>query len=33
VLGTACDSASLTSIVSKWQPFSFIFNQANIKVG
>jgi hypothetical protein len=26
---TTCGSASITSIVSKWQPFSFIFNQEN----
>jgi hypothetical protein len=25
----ACDSASITLIVSKWQPFSFVFNQGN----
>jgi hypothetical protein len=27
VFSTACDCASITSIVSKWRPFSFIFNQ------
>jgi hypothetical protein len=26
VFSTACDSASITLIVSQWQPFSFIFN-------
>jgi hypothetical protein len=30
---TACDSASIISTVSKWRPFSFIFNRRNrIKV-
>jgi hypothetical protein len=29
VFSTAYDSASITSIVSKWQPFTFIFNQGN----
>jgi hypothetical protein len=29
VVSTACDFASTTSIVSKWRPFSFIFNQGN----
>jgi hypothetical protein len=29
LFSTACDSASITSIVSKWRPFSFIFNQGN----
>jgi hypothetical protein len=26
VFSTACDSASITSLVSKWRHFSFIFN-------
>jgi hypothetical protein len=25
----ACDSASVTSVVLEWRPFSFIFNQPN----
>jgi hypothetical protein len=29
LFSTACDSASITSVVSKWQSFSFIFNQGN----
>jgi hypothetical protein len=29
VLSTTCNSASITSSVSKWQSFSFIFNQGN----
>jgi hypothetical protein len=29
VFSTACDSASITSVVSKWRPFSFIFNRGN----
>jgi hypothetical protein len=29
VFSTACDSASITSTVSKWRPFSFIFNRGN----
>jgi hypothetical protein len=29
VFSTAYDSASITSVVSKWRPFSFIFNRAN----
>jgi hypothetical protein len=29
VFSTAYDSTSITSIVSKWQPFSFIFNRGN----
>jgi hypothetical protein len=33
VLSTACDSASITSFVSKWVPFSFIFNPGNGEVG
>jgi hypothetical protein len=33
VFSTACDSASITSFVSKWRPFSFIFTQGNRKVG
>jgi hypothetical protein len=33
VFSTACDSASITSIVSKWRSFSFILNQGNRKVG
>jgi hypothetical protein len=27
VFSTACDSASITSVVSKWRPISFIFNR------
>jgi hypothetical protein len=27
----SCDSVYITSTVSKWQPFSFIFNQGNRK--
>jgi hypothetical protein len=27
LFSTACDSASITSIVSKWRPFSFIFSR------
>jgi hypothetical protein len=33
VFSTACDSATITSFVSKWWFFSFIFNQGNRKVG
>jgi hypothetical protein len=33
VFSTACISASVTSVVSKWRPFSFVFNQGNRKVG
>jgi hypothetical protein len=33
MFSTACDSASITSVVSKWQPFSFILNRGNRKVG
>jgi hypothetical protein len=29
---TACDSASVTSVVSKWRPFSFVFGRGNRKV-
>jgi hypothetical protein len=29
VFSTTCNSASVTSIVSEWRPFSFIFNQEN----
>jgi hypothetical protein len=29
MFSTACDSASITSIVLKWWPFSFIFNWGN----
>jgi hypothetical protein len=29
VFSTACDSVSITSVVSKWRPFSFIFNRRN----
>jgi hypothetical protein len=29
VFSTACNSASMTTTVSKWQPFSFIFNREN----
>jgi hypothetical protein len=28
VFSTACDSASITSIVTKWRPFSFSFLQS-----
>jgi hypothetical protein len=31
VFSTACYSASITSVVSKWRAFSFIFNQGNRK--
>jgi hypothetical protein len=31
VFGIARDSASITSSVSKWRPFSFIFNQEEEK--
>jgi hypothetical protein len=33
VVSTACDSAWITSAVSKWRPYSFIFNRWNRKVG
>jgi hypothetical protein len=33
VFSTACNPASITAIVSKWRPFSFIFNRRNRKVG
>jgi hypothetical protein len=33
VLNIACDSAQITSIVSKLADFSFIFNRGNRKVG
>jgi hypothetical protein len=33
VFSSACDSASITTVVSKWRPFSFIFNGRNRKVG
>jgi hypothetical protein len=29
VFSTACDSASIISVVSKWRPFSFVFNRGN----
>jgi hypothetical protein len=29
VFSTACNYVSITSVVSKWWPFSFIFNQFN----
>jgi hypothetical protein len=29
VSSTACDSASITSIVSKWLPFNHSFNRGN----
>jgi hypothetical protein len=29
VFSTACDSASFISVVSKWRPFSFIFDKEN----
>jgi hypothetical protein len=29
---SACDSASIILIVSKWRPFSFIFNRGNRKI-
>jgi hypothetical protein len=32
MFSTACDSASITSTVSKWRPFSFMFNRGNRKV-
>jgi hypothetical protein len=33
VLSTTCDSVSITAVVSKWQPFSSVFNWGNRKVG
>jgi hypothetical protein len=33
VFSTACNSASVTSVVSKWWPFIVIFNWGNKKVG
>jgi hypothetical protein len=33
VFSTACQSASTTSVVSKWLPFTFTFNWGNRKVG
>jgi hypothetical protein len=33
VFSTACDSASITSVVSKWRPFSYIFSWGNRKAG
>jgi hypothetical protein len=30
---TACHSASITSVVSKWRPLSFIFNRETEKSG
>jgi hypothetical protein len=33
VFSTACDSASISSLVSKWRPFSFVSSQGNRKVG
>jgi hypothetical protein len=32
VFSSACNSASITSFVSKWRPFSSIFNRRNRKV-
>jgi hypothetical protein len=29
LIGTSCESVSITSIVSKWRPFSFILNRGN----
>jgi ABC-type Co2+ transport system permease subunit len=29
MFSTACDSASVTSLVSKWWPLSFVFNREN----
>jgi hypothetical protein len=29
VISTACDSALISSIVKKWRPLNFIFNQRN----
>jgi hypothetical protein len=31
VFSTACDSALITSTVSKWWPFNFIFNREKQK--
>jgi hypothetical protein len=33
VFNTAYSSASITSVVSKWRPFSFVFNRGNREVG
>jgi hypothetical protein len=33
VFSTACDSASITSFVSKWWSFTFIFDLGNRKIG
>jgi hypothetical protein len=33
VFSAACDSSSITSIALKWQPFGFIYNRENRKVG
>jgi hypothetical protein len=33
LFSAACGSASITSAVAKWRPFSFIFSQGNRKVG
>jgi hypothetical protein len=33
LFSTACDSASIPQILSKWRPFSFTFNRANSKEG
>jgi hypothetical protein len=33
VISTTCESVSISSIVSKWRPFSFIFNRGNRKIG
>jgi hypothetical protein len=32
VFSTSCDSVSITTIVSKWRPFAFIFHRGNRKV-
>jgi hypothetical protein len=32
-VSTACNSTLITLVVPKWHPFSFFFNQGNIKVG
>jgi hypothetical protein len=33
VFSNACNSASITSVTSKWRPFSFIFYRGNTNVG
>jgi hypothetical protein len=33
VFSTACESSSITLLVSKWRPFSFVINRGNRKVG